>query len=237
MEIRIEANRVKLQLPLTLLPSSVQLVRGMASAHSTMGTVGSTGVVGEAACQVCGITGRVVELALSGKGGVKVVRLQPPPMVVPEVKKVLEEGIRSVNGKGMGSTVGKILDSNLGLVEGDTDENRYENIRGMNIGEQQGDDEVVEEVVEEEIDPLVNSMQVLDGSENDGVFMLNPVHPVVVPGLEGSGVGEGVVGGGGDKLGDMNPSSSLSLVADESKVGKTCMYIVYSTNVHIYISI
>ena len=67
----VQTSRVRLQIPQVLLPPGIKVVRGQGLSQ-TLGDVSkNTG------CQVCAISGRVVELAVSGREGIRVMRLQP----------------------------------------------------------------------------------------------------------------------------------------------------------------
>lgn len=69
VSFRVETSRVRLQIPQALLPPGIRVVRGQAAG-------GGSGAAPSA--QVCAISGRVVEVAASGKEGIRVMRLQPP---------------------------------------------------------------------------------------------------------------------------------------------------------------
>jgi len=76
---RVETSRVRLQIPQALLPPGIRVVRGQPSGSGGGGGSGGGAGAGAApTAQVCAISGRVVEVAASGKGGIRVMRLQPP---------------------------------------------------------------------------------------------------------------------------------------------------------------
>ena len=77
----VQTSRVRLQIPQALLPPGIKVVRGQGMSLS----LGGAGDVGKSTgCQVCAIAGRVVELAVSGREGIRVMRLQPHAVAAEE---------------------------------------------------------------------------------------------------------------------------------------------------------